>query len=205
MYSTDEKVKDFMTVPDTIASTEIKQYIKAVSKFMDNEVGYKLGWVTGDGVKVLTFDGSGTDVIDFGKYWLNSMGIIEQDGTDITAEVLAYPMNEDYKHQIVMKSGVFCDTPGGISIADAQVGAYVVDWKESAHTFPDDLAHACTILVCSIIRLKLAGGVQSAGKVSSEKTSAYAITFSDGIAGEQGPDEVTALSTIAFYKDHFIA
>ena len=205
MYTTDEKVKDFNNVPSDVGTTEIKQHIKIVSAFMDKEVGYKIASLKDDPTRTLYFDGSGTDVVDLGSKWINQFTAIMEDGVDITEQVLAYPMNESYKNQLVMKIGNFCETPGGISITEARVGAYHVDWKEPEHTLPEDLQHACNVLVGSIIRLKKAGGQQAAGKITSEKTSQYAITFGEGVAGEMGADEVSAMQTLALYRDHFIA
>lgn len=205
MYSTDEKVIDFTTPPADMGTTEIKQYIKAVSRFMDKKVGYKIGWVAEDGTVDLFFDGSGTDVVDLGAKYINAFGIIEEDGVDITSNVLAYPLNETFKHQLVKKIGDFCEGRGAIKINDAQVGAYVVDFGKTTHTLPEDLELACTILVGSIIRVKARGGVQVAGKVTSEKTSQYAISFGEGMTGELGADEVTAMATLERYKDFFIA
>lgn len=206
MYTTDEKVKDFITVPADMGTTELKQYIKIVSAFMDKKVGYKIGYIEGvDAVQDILFDGSGTDVIDFGKYWITGMGVVTQDDIVITDDVLAYPLNSVQKYQLVKKIGDFCEGRGAIKIADAKVGAYIVNWKEADHTLPEELEFACTTLVASIIRTKKAGGVQTAGKVTSEKTSAYSITFSEGAVGTLGADEVTAMASLDMHKDNFIA
>jgi len=205
MYTTDEKVKDFADVPDGTSSTQLKQYIRIVSGYMDKAVGYRIGFCKDDTERTLTFDGSGTDVIDLGKNWVSAFGEVQENGAVITDSVLGYPINEPHTYQLVMKIGNFCEDLGAITLADCKVGAYIVDWKEAEHNLPEELEHACNVLVHSIIRTKANGGMQVAGKVASEKTSQYSITFASGVVGEMGPDEVSAMQTLAFYKDHFIA
>jgi hypothetical protein len=205
MYTTDEKVKDFGDVPSDTGSTEIKQYIKTVSRFMDKEVGYKIGWLEADGTRTLRYDATGTDAVDLGSNPVCGYSEIRENDIDITSDILAYPLNEDYTNQIVYNGQNFCNEPGAVTITDAKRGAYVVDWKEPDHTLPEDLEHACTVLVYSIIKLKKNGGNQVSGKISSEKTSQYAVTFAPGVEGELGADEISAMKILENYKDHFVA
>lgn len=205
MYTTDEKIKDFIEVPSDMSTTTLRQYIKIVSRYMDRNVGYKIGWLPTDGTTTLTFDGTASDTLDFGEHWINAHTDITEDGESILEDVVFYPLNAPYKNYVIKTDKDFLDTAGGITITGAQVGAYVVNWKETTHTLPEDLEWACTVLTASIVRLKKAGGVQTAGKVTSEKTSLYSITFGEGVQGEKRFDEVTAMSILQNYKSFPIA
>lgn len=167
MYTTATKVNALVTT-----TLPVDDYIEEVSRFIDNEIGYKLGFIFGSATKDLYFDGSGTNDTFLGLSILKDHGDIEMDG--IIIEPVEYPLNEEYTNWLKYK---FTGGNGNLKINDAKVGRYVIDWATPAnHTLPADITRACTALVVSLIK-KDEAKKQNSGIVASETIGSYAISF----------------------------
>lgn len=204
MYTTDENLRDFYSVDENVKTTELKQYIKAVSAFMDKEAGYKIAHdIDATGVDVF-FDGSCERHLDFGDTWITSFAKVYENDIEITDDVVAYPLNESYINYLQKKGSNFAEGYGNIKLTEAKIGAFTLDWRGDGHTLPYDLELACKTLVVSILKYKENGGERKAGNITQEKTSQYTISYG-GVTGENSSDVVEAMRTIHNYKNFFIA
>lgn len=188
MYTTATKVNALVTT-----TLPIDDYIEEVSRFIDKEIGYKLGFTFGSPTKNLFFDGSGTNDTFLGLSILKDHGDIEMDG--IVIEPTEYPLNEDYTNWLKYK---FTGGNGNIKINGAKVGRYVIDWTTPTnHTLPADITRACTALVVSLIK-KDEAKKQNSGIVSSETIGSYSISFDTSEKPEASV--MSALNIISNYK-----
>lgn len=202
MYTTAQNVKEY--VGDcSLTKKQIEAQIKNASLFMDKHVGYKIGYIKDTPLKDLLFSGNDWNYVNFDNTWVSGYTSVEIDGVDVTSEVVSLPLNEDYKHGIMRKSGTFPEGVANISVLGAKVGAYVVAFGETEHLLPDDLTHACTLLTQSFIKKADPDQDETQGDIVAEKTSQYSIQY--GTTKNATELETEAIKIINNYTQFAIA
>lgn len=182
MYTTKDKVKEFKTLTDKISDPLLDILIKNTSKAMDNYVGYKIATPNDVAGEDYLFDGSGTDYIDLVGMRFKDFETITLDDVDITSDALPFPLNSDYISGFDRKRGVFTAGKGNVTLTNAKIGAYTIDFDMPEHNLPEDIEMACTLLVSALCDKYIAEG-QEKGAVTSEKTSQYSVNYADLSAG----------------------
>lgn len=189
------------TIASLVTTTlDIDSYIKSVSKFIDGYVGYKLGFDNVNGTaKDLYFNGTGTKTLIMNMYILKESTPHDVEMNDIAISPKEYPLNDDYCSYLVLSSG-FAVGDGNITIKDAKVGRYVVDWADNTkHTLPEDITLACNALIVGAIKKDMG---KTSGVVSSETIGEYSVSYNTSI----GDVEVAkAMSILNNYKKNNFA
>ncbi len=167
---------------DSGFEARVSMWIKAMSRYADNQCNRVLCLVPTDSDEMLTenvYDGENTDIVLIAD--CNSIAEVKLDGNVIT-NYKAYPANKPWKSRIILESGRFTKGQQNISVkAVHSVFNYL----------PDDIKFAVTVLVGGICNNQI---FQAKGK--SETIGNYTITYD----ASQSGDVATAKQILSSYK-----
>jgi hypothetical protein len=201
MYTTIEKIKEIFDTTKT--DQEIEELIKIVSAYMDSYVGYTIAY---SGIPTPTYymDGTGTDSVFVNNY-IVGYGSIKENDSDISDQVINYPLNKPFIDCITKKSGYFTPGYGNVMLSDAKIGRYTASFGTAQHNLPPDIQDACNSLVGGIMKTQ-SGTVAPTGTVQSEKIGSYQITYAvNADTGTADNQIVSGFQTLNNYKIEAIA
>lgn len=202
MYITLEKAKEYLGTTD-LTDAQIEFMIGNASTFMNTHVGYQLGYKPTDDARDLMFSGDDWNFVGFGNHWCIDFDSVEVDGVDISDSVIKMPMNSNFVHGIMRKGSNFPNGIGNITVKGAKIGAYTVSFGQDEHTLPDELTHACGLILKSMVKRADPDNEDVQGAISSERTSQYTIQY--GTKKDLTDDETNAMNIIGKYVQFAIA
>lgn len=157
-YTTITAVQNYLKT-DVAAGFEdqVTEYIQAVSARADKIAGHPIYRTT---AADFTYDGTGTSELVVKP--VHTITAVTVDGVAVTP--VQYPLNSDTKTELRLRNQVFTLDMANVVVT----GTHCLE-----KTLPNDLTHACTILVAGMVRNVKD---QSAG-LKSEKIGEYSVSY----------------------------